>query len=72
MKCPMLELDTKRPILYLALSSPTLPLSAVDEYAETLMAQRISMVSGVAQVQVYGCSQKAAQPAERLTNGTPG
>jgi HAE1 family hydrophobic/amphiphilic exporter-1 len=48
-----------QPILYLALSSPTLPLSDVDEYAETFMAQRISMVSGVAQVQVFG-SQKYA------------
>jgi HAE1 family hydrophobic/amphiphilic exporter-1 len=48
-----------QPILYLALSSPTLPLSAVDEYAETFMAQRISMVSGVAQVSVFG-SQKYA------------
>jgi HAE1 family hydrophobic/amphiphilic exporter-1 len=48
-----------QPILYLALSSPTLPLSTVDEYAETLLAQRISMVSGVAQVQVFG-SQKYA------------
>jgi len=47
------------PILYLPLSSATLPLSAVDEYAETLIAQRISMVSGVAQVQVFG-SQKYA------------
>jgi HAE1 family hydrophobic/amphiphilic exporter-1 len=47
------------PILYLALSSPVLPLSTVDEYAQTLMAQRISMISGVAQVQVYG-SQKYA------------
>lgn len=47
------------PILYLALSSPTLPLSQVDEFAQTLIAQRISMVSGVAQVQVYG-SQKYA------------
>jgi HAE1 family hydrophobic/amphiphilic exporter-1 len=47
------------PILYVAVSSPTLPLSEVDEYAETLMAQRISMVSGVAQVQVFG-SQKYA------------
>jgi hydrophobic/amphiphilic exporter-1 (mainly G- bacteria), HAE1 family len=47
------------PILYVAVSSPTLPLSQVDEYAETLMAQRISMVSGVAQVQVFG-SQKYA------------
>ncbi|HVP44463.1 MAG TPA: efflux RND transporter permease subunit [Terriglobales bacterium] len=48
-----------QPVLYLALYSPTLPLSQVDEYAETMMAQRISMVSGVAQVQVYG-SQKYA------------
>ncbi len=47
------------PVLYVAVSSPTLPLSQVDEYAETLMAQRISMVSGVAQVQVFG-SQKYA------------
>ncbi len=47
------------PILYVAVSSPTLPLSQVDEYAETLMAQRISMVNGVAQVQVFG-SQKYA------------
>ncbi len=48
-----------QPILYIAVSSPTLPLYTVDEYAETLMAQRISMVSGVAQVQVFG-SQKYA------------
>jgi len=48
-----------QPILYIALTSPTLPLSVVDEYAETLMARRISMVGGVAQVLVYG-SQKYA------------
>ena len=48
-----------QPVLYLALSSPTLPLSEVNEYAETMLAQRISMVSGVAQVQVFG-SQKYA------------
>ncbi len=48
-----------RPILYVALTSPTLELSKLDEYGETLMAQRISMVSGVAQVMVYG-SQKYA------------
>jgi HAE1 family hydrophobic/amphiphilic exporter-1 len=48
-----------QPILYLALNSPTMRLSDVDEYAETLMAQRISMVNGVAQVSVYG-SQKYA------------
>jgi HAE1 family hydrophobic/amphiphilic exporter-1 len=44
----------EQPIIYIAVSSPTLPLYQLDEYAETLMAQRISMVSGVAQVQVYG------------------
>jgi hydrophobic/amphiphilic exporter-1 (mainly G- bacteria), HAE1 family len=48
-----------QPVLILALSSPTLPLSKVDEYAETLLAQRISTVSGVAQVTVNG-SQKYA------------
>jgi HAE1 family hydrophobic/amphiphilic exporter-1 len=48
-----------QPILYLAMSSSTLPLSTVNEYAETFLAQRISMVSGVAQVSVYG-SQKYA------------
>src|SRR3954471_5193386 len=47
------------PILYFALRSTSLPLSQLDEYAETFLAQRISMVSGVAQVQVYG-SQKYA------------
>ena len=52
-----------QPIIYLSLSSPTLPLSTVDEYAETTMAQRISMISGVAQVQVFG-SQKYAVRAQ--------
>lgn len=42
------------PILFIALSSPTLPLYTVDEYAENMIASRISMVSGVAQVQVFG------------------
>ncbi|PYJ63391.1 MAG: acriflavine resistance protein B, partial [Verrucomicrobia bacterium] len=49
------------PILYLALTSPTLPLSTVDEYAETMMAQRISMVNGVAQVSVFGAQQYAVR-----------
>ena len=47
------------PVLYLALTSETLPLSTLSEYGETFMAQRISMVQGVAQVLVYG-SQKHA------------
>jgi len=49
------------PVLYLALSSPTLPLSTVHEYAETLLAQRISMVNGVAQVQVFGAQKYAVR-----------
>src|SRR3990172_12717439 len=46
-------------IIFLVLTSPTLPLFTLDEYGQTMMAQRISMVSGVAQVQVFG-SQKYA------------
>ena len=48
-----------QPVLYLALSSPTLPLSEVNEFADTIIAPRISMINGVAQVQVFG-SQKYA------------
>ena len=46
-------------ILLLALKSETLPLSKVDQYAQTLLAPRISTVSGVSQLQVFG-SQKYA------------
>ncbi|HEY4984661.1 MAG TPA: efflux RND transporter permease subunit, partial [Verrucomicrobiae bacterium] len=49
------------PILYLAMSSLALPLSTVDDYAETLMAQRISMINGVAQVSVFGSQQYAVR-----------
>ncbi|TAN41844.1 MAG: efflux RND transporter permease subunit [Nitrospirae bacterium] len=52
-----------QPVLYLALSSSILPLSSVNEYAETMIAERISMISGVAQVQVFG-SQKFAVRAQ--------
>ena len=48
-----------QPILFLALTGATLPMSTLDEYGDTLMAQRISRVDGVAQVMVYG-SQKYA------------
>jgi HAE1 family hydrophobic/amphiphilic exporter-1 len=52
-----------QPVIYLALSSPTLPIYKVYEYADTFIAQRISMISGVAQVQVFG-SQKYAVRAQ--------
>ncbi len=48
-----------QPILYLALTSSALPLWTLDEYAETRIAQRISMVTGVAQVQVLGAQKYA-------------
>jgi hydrophobic/amphiphilic exporter-1 (mainly G- bacteria), HAE1 family len=52
-----------QPILYLVITSTTVPPWTLDEYAETRIAQRISMVSGVAQVQVLG-SQKFAVHAQ--------
>ena len=48
-----------QPIMFMALTSDTLPLSTVDDYGETLLAQRISMVDGVAQVFVYGAQTYA-------------
>ena len=49
------------PILYMALSTKTLPLSTLDEYAETFLSQHISTVEGVAQVQVFGSSKYAVR-----------
>ena len=48
-----------QPVVFMTMSAPTMQLSALDEYAENLMAQRISMLNGVAQVNVFG-SQKWA------------
>ncbi|MCW5774125.1 MAG: efflux RND transporter permease subunit, partial [Rhodospirillaceae bacterium] len=47
------------PFLYIAMSSPTLPLQTVNEYAETLLGQQISTISGVAQVLVFGSQKRA-------------
>jgi HAE1 family hydrophobic/amphiphilic exporter-1 len=49
------------PIFFLALTSKTLPLSDLNEYADTMMAQRISMISGVAQVQIRGSATYAVR-----------
>jgi HAE1 family hydrophobic/amphiphilic exporter-1 len=49
------------PVYYLALTSDVLPLSAVNEYAETYLAQRISTISGVAQVQIFGQQKYAVR-----------
>ncbi|HVP37550.1 MAG TPA: efflux RND transporter permease subunit [Candidatus Saccharimonadales bacterium] len=49
------------PILFLSMTSKTLPLSTLDDYAEDFLAQRISMVEGVAQVSVYGGQKYAVR-----------
>ena len=48
-------------IFMLAVTSPTLPLYKVDEYAETLVAEQISMVPGVAEVEVHGSAKYAVR-----------
>jgi HAE1 family hydrophobic/amphiphilic exporter-1 len=49
------------PVLFLTLSSDTMPLSLVDQYAESVLAQRLSMVSGVAGVNVFGAQKFAVR-----------
>jgi HAE1 family hydrophobic/amphiphilic exporter-1 len=62
-----------QPILYLSLTSDTLPPYTLDEYAETLLAQRLSMASGVSRVQVYGAQKYAVRvqldPNELVARG---
>ena len=50
-----------QPILFMGLSSTTLSLPVVDEYAETIIAPRISTLSGVAQVNVFGATKFAVR-----------
>ncbi len=49
------------PILYYALRTTTLPLPQLNEYAETFLAQRLSTIDGVAQVQVFGSMKFAVR-----------
>ena len=48
-----------QPVVLLAASSATAPISVVDEYAETILGQQISQLPGISEVEVYG-SQKYA------------
>jgi len=61
------------PVFFLALTSDTLPLSTVDEYAETYLAQRISTINGIAQVSVFGQQKYAVRvqvdPSALATRG---
>ncbi|HEX5061820.1 MAG TPA: efflux RND transporter permease subunit, partial [Kofleriaceae bacterium] len=61
------------PILFLALTSKTLPMTTLDRYAETLLARQLSTLEGVAQVQVFGAAHYAvrvqADPAALAARG---
>jgi len=50
-----------QPIMFLGLTSEVVPMYVLDDYAETLIAPRISMVSGVSQVQVQGAQKYAVR-----------
>src|SRR5882724_3187709 len=50
-----------QPVLVLCLTSPTMKLSDIDEYGQTTMAQRISMIKGVSAVNVFGSQKRAVR-----------
>ena len=52
---------SEQPIIFLSLVSDTLPMSTIDEYAETQIAPRIAMINGVSQVQVQGQQKYAVR-----------
>jgi preprotein translocase subunit SecF len=49
------------PVMSIAVTSNVLPMTQVDEYAQTLIAQRLSMIEGVASVGVYGSAKYAVR-----------
>ncbi|HEV8050989.1 MAG TPA: efflux RND transporter permease subunit [Parachlamydiaceae bacterium] len=44
----------QQPVIYIALTSPTIPRDNLYTYANTLIGQRISMIDGVSQVTTFG------------------
>jgi HAE1 family hydrophobic/amphiphilic exporter-1 len=62
-----------QPVFYIALHSETMPLYELDEYGETMMAQRLSTIPGVAQVNVFGAQKYAVRiqldPQQMATRG---
>ena len=67
------ENPAEQPILFLSLTSKTLPMTMVDRYAETLLARQLSTLNGVAQVNVFGAAKYAvriqADPAALASRG---
>src|SRR5512132_2316282 len=49
------------PILFLSLTSPTLPLSDLNRYAQDLVAQRVATIAGVAEVAIFGAQKYAVR-----------
>ncbi len=47
------------PILFLGFTGENLTLSRLNEFADTRIAQRLSMIQGVAQVQIFGAQKYA-------------
>ncbi|MCX7316072.1 MAG: efflux RND transporter permease subunit, partial [Hyphomicrobiales bacterium] len=62
-----------QPILFLVVTSQTLPLSRVQDYSETILQQQVSQIPGVAQVNIYGGQKYAvrimANPEEVSARG---
>jgi hydrophobic/amphiphilic exporter-1 (mainly G- bacteria), HAE1 family len=52
---------SQQPVLYVSLASNTLPMYTVTEYAETMLARRISSISGIASVQIFGAQKYAVR-----------
>ncbi len=50
-----------QPILFMGLTSKTINLKTVDDYAENILAPRISTIDGVAQVNVFGAAKLAVR-----------
>ena len=61
------------PIMFFALTSSTMSLTALDEFAQTTIGQRLSMVEGVSQVNVFGSAKYAVRidldPAQLTARG---
>src|SRR5215510_7013446 len=51
----------EQPVFYVAVDSDTLPMYTVNEYADTMLAQRLSMVPGVSRVQIFGAQKYAVR-----------
>jgi HAE1 family hydrophobic/amphiphilic exporter-1 len=52
---------TDSPVMFIAMSATTVPLTVLDDYAETRVADRLSQLDGVAQAQVFGAKRYATR-----------